>query len=81
MLFLGGMGGLAAAALVAWALARAVTNVFRRAMVAMVALGGAAFVGAMTMVAHAAGGRTGLGVLAALCIAAMAIAYRGTLAR
>lgn len=81
MLFLGGVGGLAAAALVAWALAGMVANVFRRAMVAMVAVGGAAFVGAITMPAHAAGGRTGLAILGGACILALALAYRRALAR
>lgn len=65
----------------AWALARGVHNVFRRAMVAMVALGGAAFVGALTMIAHAAAGRTGLLALAGLCITALAVSYRRALAR
>jgi hypothetical protein len=81
MLFVGGMSGLAAAALVAWALAGVVGNVFRRAMVAMVALGGATFVGAVTMPAHAAGGRAGLGILAGLCIGVMALAYRRAILR
>ncbi len=75
-LFAGGFGGLIAAALVGWTVARAVTNVWRRAMTAMVALGGAAFVGALTIVADAAGGRMGLLVLAGLCVLMLYFAYR-----
>jgi hypothetical protein len=74
-LFLGGFAGLAAAAGVAWTIARMVDNVFRRAMVAMVALGGAAFVGAMTIVVHAAAGRYGLLGLAGACIAVMVVVH------
>ncbi|OGT99871.1 MAG: hypothetical protein A2085_01475 [Gemmatimonadetes bacterium GWC2_71_10] len=75
-LFIGGFGGLMAAALIGWTVARAVVNVWRRAMAAMVALGGAAFVGALTIVADAAGGRMGLLVLAGLCVLSLYFAYR-----
>jgi len=71
-LFAGGAGGLLAAAGVAWMLARLVANPFRRAMTAMVALAGAAFVGALTVVADAAAGRIGLLGLAGVCVAVMA---------
>jgi hypothetical protein len=81
LLMLGGFGGLVAAAGVAWTLSRGVANVFRRAMAGMVAVGGAAFVGALTIVADAAGGRFGLLALAAICIAVMVLAYRGLLPR
>jgi hypothetical protein len=78
-LFIGGVGGLMAAALVGWTVARAVTSVWRRAMTAMVALGGAAFVGALTIVADAAGGSRGLLVLAGLCLLMLYLAYRAIL--
>lgn len=75
-LFIGGLGGLSAAALIGWTVARDVPNVWRRAMTAMVALGGAAFLGALTIVADAAGGRMGLLVLAGLCVLMLYFAYR-----
>ncbi len=71
-LFAGGVGGLLAAAVIAWLLARQVANPLRRAMAAMVALGGAAFLGALTIVADAAAGRPGLLGLAAVCVLLMA---------
>ncbi len=75
-LFAGGVGGLLAAGLVAWLLARSLVNPLRRAMTAMVALGGAAFVGALTIVADAAAGRPGLLGLTGLCVVTMAWAGR-----
>ena len=81
LLFLGGAGGLIAAAAVAWTVGRQVGNPFRRAMVAMVAVAGAAFVGALTVVADAAAGRAGLLGLTAACLAALGLAYRLLLAR
>lgn len=75
-LFVGGIAGLVVAAALGWVVARAVGTPWRRAMTAMVALGGAAFVGALTIVADAAGGSRGLLVLAGLCLLMLYLAWR-----
>jgi hypothetical protein len=75
-LMLGGVSGLGAAAVIGWIIAKALGNPFKRAMVAMVAVGGAAFVAALTIVANALVGRIGLLALAALCILVLLLAYR-----
>ncbi len=71
-----GFGGLAAGALVAAALARGLGSPLRRAMVAMMAVMGTAVVGAFTVPAHSAAGAWGLGVLLALCLGVILIAWR-----
>lgn len=78
---LAGLGGLAAGAVVAWTLARGVGNPWRRATLAMMGVMGAALVGAITMPAHAALGVKGLAGLFALCLAAIATAWRLLLSR
>ncbi len=81
VLFAGGAGGLIVAASVGWMVGRAVTNVWRRAMTAMVALAGAAFVAMLTIVADAAAGSRGLLVLATLCLAMLYLSYRAIMPR
>lgn len=69
-------GGLVAAAVVAGVVARTLGTLFRRVMVAMIAVAGAAFIGLLTTVADMIAGKAGLLALAALCVGAMAGARR-----
>jgi hypothetical protein len=71
-----GLGGLAAGGLVAWALARQLGNPWRRAMTTMMGVMGSALVGGFTVPLHGAFGPLGLGGLFALCLAAIAAAWR-----
>jgi len=71
-----GMGGLAAGGVVAAALARGLGSPLRRAMVAMMGVMGTAVVGAFTVPAHSLAGAWGLGVLFALCLGAILLAWR-----
>jgi len=73
---LAGLGGLTAGAIVAWTLSRSVGDRWRRTTVAMMGVLGAALLGAVTMPAHAAFGAPGLIGLFALCLAAIAAAWR-----
>ena len=77
---LAGAGGVLAGAIVAWAVSRPVLNAFRRATVAMMAVMGTALVAGATLPAHQLAGRTGLAVVAALCIAGIVVAWRLLLA-
>ena len=72
-------GGVLAAAIVAWAIARPLDSLFLRAALAMMAVMGTALVAAATMPAHMYFGRAGLAVLAALCLAAIVVARRAFL--
>ncbi|MGD0483274.1 MAG: hypothetical protein ABSB58_01330, partial [Gemmatimonadales bacterium] len=74
-----GAGGLAAGGIVAWALARTAGNPLRRAALAMMGVMGTAVVGALTVPAHGFAGAWGLGVLFALCLAAIALVWRALL--
>jgi hypothetical protein len=76
-----GFGGLAAGAIVAWSLSRPLGNPWRRAMTAMMGVMGSAVVGGLTVPAHSAWGTWGLAGLFALCLAAIAIAWRLLLSR
>jgi len=67
---------LATAAGVAFTLARATLGAWRARLAAMVAVAGAALVTVLTTPADIALGRSGLLVLAALCIGLIALAYR-----
>jgi hypothetical protein len=71
-----GLGGLAAGAIVAWALSRPVLNPWRRATLAMMSVMGTAVLGGLTMPLHQAWGAAGLIGLFALCLAAIALAWR-----
>jgi hypothetical protein len=71
-----GCGGLAAGGLVAWSLARALGNPWRRAMTAMMGGVGSAVVGGVTVPAHGAWGTWGLAGLFGLCVAAIGLAWR-----
>ena len=73
---LAGAGGSAAGALVAWAVSKPVANAFRRAALAMMAVMGTALVAGLTLPAHQLAGRTGLAVLAALCLVVILVAHR-----
>lgn len=70
------MGGLAAGGLVAWALARGLGSPLRRAMVAMMGVMGTAVVGGFTVPVHGMAGGWGLGILFALCLGVIALAWR-----
>jgi hypothetical protein len=74
-----GAGGLAAGGIVTWALARTAGNPLRRAALAMMGVMGTAVVGALTVPAHGIAGAWGLGILFALCLAAIALAWHLTL--
>jgi hypothetical protein len=76
-----GLGGLAAGAIVAWALSHPLGNAWRRSMVAMMGVMGSAVVGGVTVPAHSAWGAWGLAGLFALCLAAIATAWRLLLSR
>lgn len=76
LLMAAGLGGLVAAGAVGWSVSRAFTNLLRRAMVAMVAVGGAAFLAAITTLADTLVPRYGLLGLVALCLLAMVGSYR-----
>ena len=76
-----GLGGLAAGAIVAWALSRPLGNLWRRSMVAMMGVMGSAVVGGFTIPAHGAWGTWGLAGLFAVCLAAIATAWRLLLSR
>ena len=78
---LAGAGGVAAGAIVAWAVAKPVGNVFRRAALAMMAVMGTALLAAATLPAHQLAGRTGLAVMAALCLAVIVAGWRIFLSR
>jgi len=71
-----GLGGLAAGGTVAWTLSRPLGNPWRRSMVAMMGVMGSALVGGFTVPAHGAWGTWGLAGLFALCMAAIAAAWR-----
>jgi len=71
-----GAGGVAAGALVAWAVGRPVGGAFRRAALAMMAVMGTALVAGATMPAHQIAGRAGLAAVAALCLVAALVARR-----
>jgi hypothetical protein len=71
-----GVGGLAAGGLVAWALARSLGSPLRRAMIAMMGVMGTAVVGGFTVPAHGLAPGWGLGGLFAICLAAIALAWR-----
>ena len=73
---LAGAGGVAAGAIVAWAISKPVGNTFRRAALAMMAVMGTALVAGATLPAHQLAGRAGLAVMAALCIAVIVAAWR-----
>ena len=71
-----GFGGVAAGALVAWAVGRPVGGAFRRAALAMMAVMGTALVAGATLPAHQIAGRAGLAAVAALCLVAALVARR-----
>ena len=71
-----GLGGLAAGGIVAWALSRPLGNAWRRTMVTMMGVMGSAVVAGFTVPAHGAWGTWGLAGLFALCMAAIAAAWR-----
>jgi len=71
-----GLGGLAAGGIVAWAVSRPVLNPWRRATLAMMGVMGTAVLGGLTMPLHQAWGTAGLIGLFALCLAAIALAWR-----
>jgi hypothetical protein len=76
-----GLGGLAAGAIVAWTLSPPLGNPWRRAMVTMMGVMGSAVVGGFTVPAHSAWGTWGLAGLFAVCLAAIATAWRLLLSR
>jgi hypothetical protein len=71
-----GLGGLAAGAIVAWALSRPLGNPWRRAMTAMMGVMGSALVGGFTVPVHSAWGTWGLAGLFVVCVAAIGISWR-----
>ena len=77
---LAGAGGVLAAAIVAWTVSKPVGNAFRRAALVMMAVMGTALVAGATLPAHQLAGRAGLAVVAALCVAVIAAAWRVLLA-
>ena len=77
---LAGAGGVAAGAVVAWALSKPLRNLFRRAALAMMAVMGTALVAGATLPAHQLAGRAGLAAIAALCLAVFVVAWRLLLA-
>jgi hypothetical protein len=73
---LAGGGGVLAGALVAWAVSKPLGSAFQRAALAMMAVMGTALVAAATLPAHMFAGRAGLAAVAALCLAAILVAWR-----
>jgi len=73
---LAGAGGVAAGALVAWAVSKPVGNAFRRAALAMMAVMGTTLVAGATLPAHQLAGRTGLAAVGALCLIVIVVARR-----
>ena len=76
ILLTAGGGGLVIAGVMGWSVTRALANPLRRVMVAMVAVGGATFLAALTTLADTLVPRYGLLGLAALCVLAIPLAYR-----
>lgn len=77
---LAGLGGVIAGGVVAWTLGRPLAGVWRRATLAMMGVMGTVLVGVLATVADALAGKTGLLILAALCLGAIWAAYRALLA-
>ena len=73
---LAGAGGIAAGALVAWAVGKPVGGAFRRAALAMMAVMGTALVAGLTLPAHQLAGRAGLAAVSALCLVVLLVARR-----
>jgi len=71
-----GVGGLAAGALVAWSLSRALESAYYRAAIAMMGIFGTALIGALTVPVHMLAGRWGLAGLGVVCVAAIPVARR-----
>jgi hypothetical protein len=71
-----GLGGIAAGGIVAWAVSRTLASPWRRTMATMMGVMGSVLVGGFTVPAHGAWGAWGLAGLFAICMAAIAAAWR-----